>query len=211
MHEVNGPLEAITNLVYLLEREDPLPERARDRLTMLDEHLQILIEVTRNSLSFHRDQLVAKEVDLVQVAESALRLHVARIHRKQVEVKKRFPERAICHGVSGELLQVVSNLILNALDAIPDGGAAALHVRVHRRDQGVCLTIADNGLGIPEHVSASLFKPHVTTKQHGTGLGLWLSERILRRHSGGIQVRSSRTPGKSGTVFRISLPHARAA
>ena len=212
MHEVNGPLEAITNLVYLLEREDPLPARAKERVTMLDEHLQLLIQIARSSLSFHRDQTEAKQVDLISVAESALALHVARISRKNIQVSKRYATHAICVGVSGELLQVISNLILNALDALPEGAAgASIHVRIHRGHRGVHLTIADNGPGVPAHIETSLFTPHVTTKRDGTGLGLWLSHRILRRHRATIRVRTSRTPGKSGTVFRISLPHEVAA
>lgn len=211
MHEVNNPLEAITNLVYLLRREDPLPERTQSRLEQLEEQLEVLTQVARQSLSFHRGQAVAKEVDLIGIAESALRLHVSRISERNVLICKQFPERAVCRGVSGELLQVVSNLILNALDALPEQTDAALHVRIRRGQRYVHLTVADNGSGVPEHVHATLFQAHVTSKRNGTGLGLWLSERILHRHSGKIRMRTSRAPGKSGTVFRISLPHAMAA
>jgi signal transduction histidine kinase len=211
MHEVNNPLEAIINLVYLMEREDPLPGRAQERLATIQEQLQLLTHVARSSLTFHRDQAISKEVNLVAVAESALKLHGARITERRVKVNKRYPERAVCNGISGELLQVISNLLLNALDAVKDQTGATLHLRV--RDAGGCvhITIADNGTGIPEHVEATLFTPNVTSKRSGTGLGLWLSERILRRHKGKIKVRTSRTEGKSGTVFRISLPHAIAA
>ncbi len=211
MHEVNNPLEAITNLVYLLENEEPLPATAQRRLAQLDEQLRILTQITRSSLSFHRGQTVAKEVDLVEIAESALKLHFARIAKNNVQVRKRFPPRAICNGVSGELLQVVSNLILNALDALPEQESASLHVRVHHTRSSVHITVADNGAGIPAHVEPALFNPNVTSKRNGTGLGLWLSERILQRHQGRIRVRTSRAAGRSGTVFRISLPHAAAA
>ena len=211
MHEVNNPLEAITNLVYLLEREEPLPANAQIRLAMLSEQLALLTQVTRSSLSFHRGQMVATEVDLVSIAESALKLHTARITKSRVQVQKRFAERAVCRGVSGELLQVVSNLLLNALDALPDEDGAALHVRVHHTRGAVFITVADNGMGVPAHVEPSLFTPHMTSKRHGTGLGLWLSERILHRHNGRIRMRTSRAEGKSGTVFRVSLPHADAA
>ena len=211
MHEINNPLEAMINLVYLLQREDPLPERAEKRLQDLEAQLEILTHVARSSLSFHRGQAVAKEFDLISVAESALRLHLARISERNVEVCRQFPDRAICHGFSGELLQVVSNLILNALDAVPEQASASLHVRIRHGERYVHLTVADNGAGVPEHVHATLFQPHVTSKQNGTGLGLWLSERILARHRGMIRMRTSRTPGRSGTVFRISLPQTKAA
>ena len=211
MHEVNNPLEAVTNLVYLLRREDPLPERAQGRLRQLEEQLEVLAQVARQSLSFHRGQAVAREVNLIGIAESALRLHVSRIAERNVQICKEFPESAVCHGISGELLQVVSNLILNALDALPEQTEAALHVRIRRGRHYVHLTVADNGAGVPEHVHATLFQPHVTSKRDGTGLGLWLSERIVRRHKGKIRMRTSRAPGRSGTVFRISLPQAMAA
>ena len=210
MHEVNNPLEAITNLVYLLQTEDELPEKARAHVATLEEQLHILTQVTRTSLSFHRGQDEVKPVDLVTIAESALKLHVARIVKNNITVRRSFPDRAVCHGISGELLQVLSNLILNALDALPQGVDAALHVRVHRGRANICITVADNGTGIPEHVERDLFTPNVTGKQNGTGLGLWLSQKILQRHHGRIRVRTSRTVGKSGTVFRISLPQVAA-
>ncbi len=211
MHEVNNPLEAMVNLVYLLQHDEPLPAKARERVEDLDEQLRVLTGVARTSLSYSRDQARLKPVDVIQVAESALKLHVAKITARRVAVKKRFRHHAQCHGVSGELLQLLSNLILNALDAIADVERGALHVRVRRGSSGIHVTVADNGGGIPENVATSLFTPNVTSKQNGTGLGLWLSKRILERHNGDIRMRTSRLPGKSGTVFRVTLPHAKAA
>lgn len=211
MHEVNNPLEAMVNLVYLLQHDEPLPPRAKERVQILEEQLQILTQVARSALSYSRDQSRLKPVDVIQVAESALKLHVAKITDRRVAVKKRFRAQARCQGISGELMQLVSNLILNALDATADVERGALHLRVHRGASGVHITIADNGAGIPEHVAHTLFMPNVTSKQNGTGLGLWLSKRILERHKGAIRMRTSRRPGKSGTVFRVTLPHAQAA
>ncbi len=211
MHEVNNPLEAMVNLVYLLQRDEPLPSRAHERVQILDEQLQVLTQVARSALSYSKDQLRLKPVDMIQVAESALKLHVAKIADRRVAVKKRFRARAHCHGISGELLQLLSNLILNALDAVAEVERGALHIRVHRGSSGIHVTIADNGSGVPEHIASTMFTPNVTSKQNGTGLGLWLSKRILERHDGNIRMRTSRRPGKSGTVFRVTLPHAKAA
>lgn len=211
MHEVNNPLEALTHLVYLLQREDPLPERARGRVEELQMQLSLLADVASHSLSFHRGQDAARPVDLIGVAESALRLHDARLSRRCVQVVRRFPEQAVCHGISGELFQVVSNLILNALDAMPEDTDASLHVRIRRGHQLVHLTVADNGSGVPPHMHTTLFEPHATSKVNGSGLGLWLSERILKRHRGTIRMRTSCASGKSGTVFCISLPQTMAA
>ena len=211
MHEVNNPLEAMVNLVYLLQHDEPLPPRAGERVEILEEQLQVLTQVARSALSYSRDQARLKPVDVIQVAESALKLHVARITDRRVAVNKRFRERAQCHGISGELLQLLSNLILNALDATADVENGTLHIRVCRGRSGVHITVADNGAGVPEHVASTLFTPNVTSKQHGTGLGLWLSKRILQRHNGAIRMRTSRRPGKSGTIFRVTLPPAQAA
>ena len=211
MHEVNNPLEAMVNLVYLLQHDEPLPPRASGLVQTLDEQLQVMTQVARSALSYSRDQTRLKPVDLIQVAESALKLHVGKITERRIAVKKRFRTRAKCHGISGELLQLLSNLILNALDAVAEVERGALHIRVHRGSSGVHITIADNGSGVPERVAPTLFTPNVTSKQNGTGLGLWLSKRILDRHKGDIRMRTSRRPGKSGTVFRVTLPHAEAA
>ena len=211
MHEVNNPLEAMVNLVYLLQHDEELPPRAEERVVILEEQLQVLTQVARSSLSYSRDQTRLQPVDLIQVAESALKLHVAKITSRRVAVSKRFRKQALCHGISGELLQLLSNLILNALDAVSEVERGRLHIRVRCGSTGVHVTVADNGSGVPQHVEMTLFTPNGTSKQNGTGLGLWLSKRILQRHAGGIQMRTSRRPGKSGTVFRVTLPHAKAA
>ncbi len=186
MHEVNNPLEAMVNLVYLLQHDGPMSPKMRERVEILDEQLQVLTQVARSALSYSKDQARLKPVDVIQVAESALKLHVARITNRRVLVNKRFRQHAQCHGVSGELLQLLSNLILNALDATAEMERGALHIRVHRGRSGVHITIADNGAGVPAHVAHTLFTPNVTSKQNGTGLGLWLSKRICS----GIMERS---------------------
>jgi signal transduction histidine kinase len=106
---------------------------------------------------------------------------------------------------------VISNLILNSIDAISDDQRGRLHVRVRRCSGAVHITVADNGSGIPAEIEAQLFEAHVTGKQTGTGLGLWGSKRMLIKHGGTIKYRTSRSLGKSGTVFRIRLPSIQAA
>ena len=207
MHEVNNPLEAITNLIYLTKGEE-ISEAALANLQIMEQQLEVLTRVTRSSLSFHRDQLRMKDVDLVEVAESALKIHSSRIATSDIEVSRRYSETARCSGISSEILQVISNLVLNAVEAMPTDTGGRLHLRIHRLENAVHITVADNGCGVPEHVAPHLFQPHVTGKQTGTGLGLWLCESIVTKHRGTMRYRTSRREGKSGTVFRISLPHA---
>ena len=206
MHEVNNPLEAITNLVYLTEKEE-ISNAAKDYLKEINEQLSLLTAVTRTSLSFYRDQSQAKDTNLVAVAKSALRLHFLRLAKGNVRVCQRFFESAISSVVASEILQVFSNLILNSMDSLPAGLMDILHIRVKRCHDAIHVTVADNGSGIPEHLEKRLFQPRVIGKQTGAGLGLWLSARIVEKHRGTIRCRTSRRTGKSGTIFRISLPH----
>lgn len=205
MHEVNNPLEAITNLIFLTKAEQ-ISEAARANLQIMEDQVGVLTRVTRSSLSFHRDQLRMKEVNLVEIAESAIRIHFARLAAQDIEVRRRYCHEARCNAIGSEILQVISNLILNALEAMPSRIGAKLHVRVHHCAQSVHVTVADNGSGVPEHVANHLFQPHVTGKQTGAGLGLWLSSRIIANHRGTVRYRTSRQEGKSGTAFRVSLP-----
>jgi len=205
MHEVNNPLEAIGNLVYIAKTDLTRPELMLSYLTMMEEQLAVLSNITKQTLSFHRDQIEAKDGDLVQIAESALKLYASRIAKNLVTVSKRVPETAITSCVASEILQVLSNLLLNALDALPVENAH-LSIRIHQGTKDLTITVADNGSGIPEHIVPMLFQPFITGKATGTGLGLWLSDQIMAKHQGTIRYRTCRREGRSGTIYRVSLP-----
>lgn len=210
MHEVNNPLEAITNLVYLTKLQKNDPEQVLQNMLVIEEQLQTLGRVTSQALTFHREQPEARDTDLVQIAESALKLHANKLARQGVRVSRRFRGPAMARVYGTEILQVVSNLILNAIDVLPrEGGLICLCVK--SCPQCVHLTVADNGPGVPEHFEATLFEPYVTSKASGTGLGLWLSRRIIHKHSGSLRFRTSRGMQRSGTTFRLSLPAKHAA
>jgi len=106
---------------------------------------------------------------------------------------------------ASEILQILSNFILNSFDAAPSEGGV-LCVRVKNVGKRIHVTIADNGRGMEDSVYKNIFTPHNTSKAHGTGLGLWLSRGIAEKHGGCIGCRSSTVPGKSGTTFRLTLP-----
>ncbi len=205
MHEIRGPLEALGHLAYLALEEAENPERVRDYIRRAQEQIATLTQIASQTLGFARTSHVPHPSDLVNVAEAALRIHQRAIEAKRVHLVKELPEKLVVDTYTGELLQVVSNVVVNALDALPPNGT--LRVRLRKRAGEIQFVIADNGHGIPKEQASNIFQPFFTTKeQRGTGLGLALSRNIVERHKGRISMRSSVRPGKSGTIFKISIP-----
>lgn len=205
MHEVNNPLEALTNLVYLTKTSPNDPVLVVDNMNVAEGQLLLLGEIARKTLTFYKVQSEVKDFDLVEIMEAALKSHSLRTDRQGVEIRKQVTGPATARVVAGEILQILSNLILNSLDALSDQGGI-LSFRVKVCSGKVVITVADNGTGIEEAIYKSMFQPHHTTKSQGTGLGLWLSRNIVANHHGTILCRSSRLPVRRGTTFRLSLP-----
>ena len=204
MHEVNNRLAALTNLIFLART---LPECSFQGVKYLDEadsQLRSLGEITTRSLAFIRLDTQAKEIDLVDLATSALHLHHEQISQKRINVQTRSSESALVRAKKGQIFQAITNLLLNSIEALPHSGN--LHVRVAMRRSNAIITIADNGAGIPESMRETLFNSFKSNKSEGNGLGLWIVREIVHGHGGTIQYRSSRVSGRSGTIFRISLP-----
>jgi signal transduction histidine kinase len=210
MHEVNNPLEALTNLVFLTKLVSNEPAQVRENMEIAERQLSYLANITRKTLSFYRDQTEAKDVDLVEIAESALKIHAAQAKKQGVTIKMRTDGPAFATVFATEILQILSNFILNSFDAFPAEGGT-LRIRVKRVGDRIHVTVADNGSGMPESVYQQVFVAHNTTKRHGTGLGLWISHVIAQKHGGGIRCRSSVVSGRSGTAFRLSLPASKRA
>ncbi len=205
MHELRGPLEALGHLTYLALEEADDPAKVRNYLSRAEEQIATLNQIASRTLSFVRSSQTPRLIDLVGVAEAALRIHQRTIEAKRVRLVKELPENLVAKVHIGEILQVVSNVIVNALDALPPEGTLCLRLR--ERYGQIEFVIADNGHGIPKEHAAEIFQPFFTTKQErGIGLGLALSKNIVERHRGKIRVRSSVRPGRSGTIFKISLP-----
>ena len=205
MHEVKNPLEALGHLTYLALQEADDPAKVREYLLQAEEQMLNVTRIAKQTLSFSQQVDRLRAIDLVTVAEAAIRIHQRVIDEKRIHLVKDLPEGAVTEVFTGEMLQVISNLIVNALDALPAGGI--LRLRVRRRKDQIDFVIADNGHGIPNGHTGAIFEPFFTTKaDKGTGLGLALSKRIVERHNGRIRVRSSVRAGRSGTAFRISLP-----
>lgn len=205
IHEIRSPLEALSNLTYLTLLSADDPKRVREYCELAEEQMAMVNRIASQTLSFARPIRSLREVNLGGVAEAALRIHQRRIDSKRVRLIKEFQEHVTAEICTGEILQVISNVIMNALDALQDEGT--LYLRLRRRNDEIQFVISDNGHGIAKDHMVHIFQPFFTTKDgKGTGLGLALSKSIVDRHRGTIRLRSSVRPGKSGTTFRISIP-----
>ena len=205
MHEIKNPLEALGHLTHLALMDADDPEKVRKYMRLAEEQMATVSQIASQTLGFARSSPHPRPIDLVALAEAALRIHQRRIETRKVRLIKQLPVSAVAKVYTGEMLQVISNLIVNALDALPEDGTLCLRLRM--REGEVQFVIADNGHGIPRENQEKVFQPFFTTKEdYGTGLGLALSRKIVERHRGRIAMRSSVQPGRSGTMFRISLP-----
>ena len=205
MHEINNPLEAISNLTFLIQREAANAAKVREYSSLLEGELANVIRIAKLTLSFHKPSNTRSKTNLVEVAESALRVHEQKINTKGIHLVKDLAQEASLETHPGEMLQVLSNLIGNAVDALDDNGTLSISVR--KSALAVHVTITDNGHGIPNDLLEQVFDPFFTTKgDQGTGLGLAISKSIIEGHQGKISTHSSTRTGQSGTVFHISLP-----
>jgi signal transduction histidine kinase len=205
MHEVNNPLEAIGNLVFLTKSLPDAGAQVRINMQVIEAQLARLGEITRKTLSFHRNETEAMAFDLVDIADAALRVHMQPLLSQTVALTKVLPDRAVVYGRPGEILQVISNLLLNSIQALPAQNAE-IRVRIRQVGHRVHVTLADNGHGIPKSLQSSLFRPYTTARRGGTGIGLWLCKQIMDGHDGKIRFRSSQRFGRSGTVFLLTFP-----
>lgn len=205
MHEINGPLEAISNLNYLVRTNSDDGEQVRNYSGLLDEQLMALTTISRQTLSFYHSRDTLEPIQIAPLAEAALRIHRNKIIAKEIRLLKKLPGDVTVESYPGAMLQVFSNLIGNALEALPVKGI--LQIRARSIDGEAHILFADNGHGIPAAIQRRIFEPFFSTKkEHGTGLGLAITKEIVERHRGKIRSRTSTRTGRNGTAFRISLP-----
>jgi signal transduction histidine kinase len=204
MHEVKNPLETLGHLTYLaLEESDP--ETVKDYLRQANEQMRMLGEIASQTLGFARVSSAPQLLLATSLVQAAIRIHQRAINRKKIHLVTNSAARDQIMVYPGQILQVLSNLIGNAVDALE--GEGHLHLIVRRRKGRVEIVIADNGVGISKADIARVFEPFFSTKgTNGTGLGLPLSKKIIERHHGSIRMNSSSGTKRTGTVFRISLP-----
>lgn len=209
-HEINNPLESITNLLYLLE-DSPLQEEQKKYLKLAQQELARVVDIATQTLRFYRDPSSPQQCNLVEVLESVLTLFGGRMTASHIQIQRRYLSQASIVCAREELRQVFVNLIHNAIDAMSHGGKLLVRTKetldLHNGRRGIRLTIADTGHGMDRATKKRIFEPFFTTKVAvGVGLGLWLSAGVIEQHGGTIQVKSRRRPGQSGTVFSIFLP-----
>jgi signal transduction histidine kinase len=207
-HEINNPLEAILNLLYLARHD---PSHAGEYLTRAEQEVSRVARLAQQTLGFVRDTSSPGSMDPVPIMDEMLQLYSRKLEGRRVRVLRRYRNSCQISGYSGELRQLLANLLVNAVDAMQEGGS--LHVRVATGHnwtngrKGVRITVADNGSGIPRENLRQIFEPFYTTKKEsGTGLGLWVSRGIVEKHGGSIRVRSRAGGRATGTVFWIFLP-----
>ncbi len=209
-HEINNPLEAVTNLIFLARTTGETNAKIEGLLAMAEEELKRAAHITKQTLGFYRDSTFPSRFNVAHVIDDLLSLYARRIEANGVKVKKNYVDPGEIHGMIGEIRQAISNLVANALDAMSFAGGT-LYIRLRRtmHSQGgsaLRITIADTGLGIPVELRRKIFEPFFTTKREtGTGLGLWLTKNIVEKHRGTIRVSSSNI-GKTGTVFLMTVP-----
>ncbi|MDP9050994.1 MAG: ATP-binding protein [Acidobacteriota bacterium] len=204
-HEINNPLEALINLIYLAKSNSESGE-VRELLTLADNELIRLAAVARQALGFYRDVSTSVRFDVRRTIEQVIELFDKQILKAQIRIE--FPaENCEVEGWPGEIKQAISNLLINAIDASEP--VAPLRVRVHNIGNNIQIAIADRGHGISSEHQLRIFEPFFSTKQgSGTGLGLWVTKQIIEKHGGSIRVRSNITAECHGTTVLICLPRA---
>jgi PAS domain S-box-containing protein len=214
-HEINNPLEAVSNVLYLLESHPDIGPEGRKYVQLAQQEISRIAHIVKQTLGFHRESPHPVPINMSSLLQSVLDLYRRRTEETGIAVRTRFETPDAVLGFPGEMRQVFSNLIGNAVEAMPSGGKLAVHVRRardfrDRRRKGVRITVADSGTGISRESMPHIFEPFFTTKgEKGTGLGLWVSQGIIAKHGGSIRVRSFTGPENHGTAFCVFVPDQR--
>jgi len=213
-HEINNPLEAITNLLFLLRNFCQLEDPALNYIVMAEHEAKRISEITQQTLRFYRQSTLPTRANLGELLGSVLTLYRGRLNTLNIQVERDFDEQMDLFCFSGELRQVFANLVGNAIDATMGGGRLVVRARRSRNwkrpdHAGVRFAVADTGTGMEPGVRERVFEAFFTTKEvTGTGLGLWVSHEIILKHRGMVHVRSrtARNGYASGTVFELFIP-----
>jgi signal transduction histidine kinase len=204
-HEVNNPMEAIKNCIFLLT--DKMEPEATPVYEILKAETERVARIVRQMLGLYRNTEQVGNFDVNSVVEDTLLLFTRQLERAGIRVEKELGTLPPALGSADQIRQVLSNLVVNAKDSMSQGGALRVRSRLVRKDdlrEVIRIVVADSGCGISQNMLHSMFEPFVTTKgERGTGLGLWIVKGIIENHGGKLRVRS--TLGK-GTVFAIELP-----
>ncbi len=213
-HEINNPLEAVTNLIYLSRTDPEVPAPVQSLLETADAELARVAQIAQQTLGFYRDTTRPIEIDLNELLQSVVDLFARKMVSRKITCTLDLEPDLCINGLQGEIRQVFSNLIVNAIDAFTFSPVLrpgrihirGRHIRRHGHNAAVSILVCDEGTGISPTARARIFSPFFTTKLSvGTGLGLWVTRGFVEKQGGSINFRT-RTGDHSGTIFRVVLP-----
>jgi PAS domain S-box-containing protein len=210
-HEINNPLAAITNTLYLVRNHPSLDDTARHFADVAEQELQRVSHITRQTLSFYRESKQPIAVNISELIDDVLELQERALTSSRIRLSKRYFATPVVQGFPVELRQVFLNLIGNAIQAMPEGGTLGVHVREttdwHGHRRGMAISVLDTGVGIRSEDVKRLFQPFFSTKStKGTGLGLWISKGIVQKYDGNLICRTFHGNRGNVTCFRVFLP-----
>ena len=204
-HEINNPLASLTNLLYLLQGNATLDQPTQELVRMAQREVGVLANISRHTLLAHRETRLPVVTRISELLDDACALFAPKLHKAGIGLVRQFETEGEVTVYPSDLRQVFTNLIANAIDAMPRGGE--LRAAISPAAGGVSVAISDTGYGIPAEHLAKIYEPFFTTKgERGTGIGLWVIKNILAKLGGRIEVTSSTEAGRSGTCFTIFVP-----
>jgi PAS domain S-box-containing protein len=208
-HEINNPLESVINLVYLARQSCPQESKAHQHLLVAEAELERVSHIARKTLGYYRDTASPVALHLHELIENVLTVYNSRLMAGEIAVDAQFNDLQKIVISKGEMLQVFSNIIANAVDAMRKGGNLKISTRnvIGLGGDGIQVQVRDNGVGIqPEHLER-IFEPFFTTKGDlGTGIGLWVAKQLIEKRGGQISLISNTGAPNSGTIVTIFLP-----
>ncbi|HET9100053.1 MAG TPA: PAS domain S-box protein [Acidobacteriaceae bacterium] len=208
-HEINNPLEAVLNLIFLARATCVPGSEARGYLDTAEKEVERVSHIARQTLGFYRDNGTRTEVAVDELLQNVLAVYRSKLMSKNIALDARLQARRPLTASRGELLQVFSNIIANSIDALEPGGSLHLETSelVEGGSAGIQVLIRDKGCGIEDEHLTRIFEPFFTTKgSHGTGIGLWVAKQLVDKHGGRIEITSSTRPDNRGTEVCIFLP-----
>jgi PAS domain S-box-containing protein len=210
-HEINNPLEAVSNLLFLVTLAETTENAHKHARQALDQLMRVSL-ITQQTLKFHRQAGAPKSTRLSEVVEPVLALFRSKLVASDIAVEMRVEREASVACMPSETQQIFANLVANAIDAMPQGGRLVIRLRPSRdwrdpRIPGMRITFVDSGVGMSRETMRRTFEPFFTTKtETGTGLGMWVVAQLVERHRGHVRVWSTQREGASGTAFSVFLP-----
>ncbi len=207
-HEINNPLAAVTNLLFILKLDPHISESTRVNLDLMDRELSRVTLIAKQALGLHRNSVQPRSIDMRELLDELLVLYQGRLQSKKIKLAKKYDTATSITGFEGDLKQVFSNLISNAIDAMSENGMLTLQIEDSRCGKlpGIQVGVGDDGVGFSADAMEKAFEPFYTTKETGSGLGLWVVKQIVEEHGGSLNIKSQTGPSERGSCFTVCLP-----